>query len=153
VLRDGLREWGLGDSLESPITLIHQLLTKQIELLEEILPTLRAAQAPRLTTVEQLQAAATARIQLLEIRYEIEADQTLALLLGNHWRGLETDTTSLLQALDWLSTLHTTGVQADVISWAVSGPEGPRVASIVEVSSKLKQFLSAGDEAAPHPLR
>ena len=146
VLRDGLRECGLGDSLESPITLIHQLLTKQIELLEEILPTLRAAQAPRLTTVEQLQAAATARIQLLEIRYEIEADQTLALLLGNHWRGLETDTTSLLQALDWLSTLHTTGVQAGVISWAVSGPEGPRVASIVAVSSKLKQFLSVRED-------
>jgi very-short-patch-repair endonuclease len=39
-----------------------------------------------------------------------------------------------------------TGVQADVISWAVSGPEGPRVASFVAVSSKLKQFLSVRED-------
>ena len=146
VLYDGLRECGLGDSLESPITLIQQLLAKQLELLEGLLLTLRAAQAPRLTTVEQLQAAAAARLQLLEIRYEVEANQTLAISLGNHWQGFDTDTTSLLQALDWLSTLHMTGVQADVISWALSGPESPRGASIMTVSDKLKQFLSVREE-------
>lgn len=121
VLRERLRECGLGEHCESPIALLRQLLEEQTRLLEETLPTLRRAQVPRPTTVEQIDVATTARRQLLTIHQELDAMQGLPAVLGSHWRGPDTDTTVLTQALDWLARIRTIGVEPALISWFVAG--------------------------------
>ena len=147
VLRERLAECGLGTHSESPLALIQQLLLEQARLLEETLPILRRAQLPRPTTVEQVSIATTAMRKLLDMKQELEAMQDLPAVLGPYWQGLDTDTSSLIQALSWLTSIQAMQIEPALLSWFVSGPAGPRTHEVGDIANTTKRFVSVLEES------
>ncbi|NOT53749.1 MAG: hypothetical protein HOP18_04010 [Deltaproteobacteria bacterium] len=142
ILQQRLTACGLGTHKESPLTLLQKLLEEHARVLDETLPLLRRAQLARPTTIEQISSAITAKQQLLDIEQELETRQELHAVLGPHWQGFATDTDSLLQALDWISRIRTTGVSPGFVSWFVSGPEGLRTHEVSTMAYTTKRFVA-----------
>jgi very-short-patch-repair endonuclease len=136
--------------MDAPISLIKERLERELLILTESLPILIQAQAPSSATVRQLSHAAASRLSLIAIKNDIVSNFSLAEDLEGHWRGCDTATDPLIEALEWLSKLRDCGLPAEFVQWVVSGSERPIALATTAraVGSFLSALNSAFDELA-----
>jgi len=84
-------------------------------------------------------------VSLIRTTEEVDLTPALPEALGSAWKGVETDTESLLEAIRWLSALEENGLSRPTLEWVCSGTDPSRFNDLTTLARPCKEFLDCVD--------